>query len=133
MRVVQECDAAHGNTGSPKQGNVRHEPSSSKGNRMNRITCTLAAVLLAGLLSACHKNEEAAPAAAEPAPALAAEAPAAMPAPAAETPAAATDAAAAAPATETPPADAADDSDDTPHSGGDKVGTAPAPAAPPSN
>ena len=98
---------------------------------MKSIKWALAAVLLSGVLSACSKPEPAPPAVEEAAPAPAEAAPAAEPAPA--DPAAA-DPAATMP-TDTPPADqAADDSEDAPHSGGDKVGVAPAPAdAPPSN
>lgn len=94
---------------------------------MKSIKWALAAIVLSGVLSACNKPEPAAPAAAEPMPAPAEPAPAAEPTP--------VDPAAAEPApsmpANPPPADpAVESSEDLPHSGGDKVGTAPAPAAP---
>lgn len=88
---------------------------------MKSTKLALAIVLLFGTLSACDKSEPAEPAA-EAAPA--ATEPAATPpppvVPEATSPETTT------PAPTEPPKDEGEETDDTPHSGGDKVGTAPA-------
>jgi hypothetical protein len=93
-----------------------------EGTVMKRIHYALAAAMLCATVSACKREEAPAAPAAEPA---AVEAPA-MPAPAESmaAPAPVESVGIAAPAS----VDAAD-SGDTPHTGGDKVGTTPAPAA----
>jgi hypothetical protein len=88
---------------------------------MKSTKLALATVLLFGTLSACNKPEPAEPAAeAEPAAAEPAATPPPPVVPEATSPETTT------PASTEPPKNEGEETDDTPHSGGDKVGTAPA-------